>query len=447
MSRFSITSSGTYKATAMDMARSDARMIIALGPADFGGIERVRARLSALAAAGPAARLGLRVTPSSRHWAFRPDLVCDDVAAVDPIERADVPDHLAALAATASTNVPLRARLAGEYLLLDLSHGFSDAILPIELYVFLADAAVEPRLPGWAGTRTVRSPLPRALAGWMVHNPRHVLDIAHAKFRSVAFPSRPTTAARRPAAAADATTGAVRAGAPAWVRSPAVAVGTSQAGAPSALRAWRDRHRPGLTVTSLLCAAVAGAVRSQGVGVANSATFLFDCRRYLRTREVVLGNFAVGIDFAGIDPTSPEDLDRVLTHAVDTGRPLAAGALSALRSTRRSTASPTRAETVMPAEAPPAELIFSDIGRVPAAQNISWTDEPSRSASYSLSEPADPKSIVITSMQIRDTFYVSASFHDNIFDANAVATALETAMSDPIATLSARARSRQEMSR
>ncbi len=423
VSSYDARSTTTYKASAMDMLRSDSRIICALGPADFGGIERIRARLRTLAAAGPAARLGLRITPSSQKWAYEPDLVCSDVELSPPITATSVADALVELASTASTEVPLRARLAGEYLLLDLSHGLSDAALPVALYAYLADPDADPPLPSWATARVVHNPLLRAFTSWVVRNPRKVIDVLYGRLRP-----------RRSGGAAG-TAGQSEPRLVPWTRSPAVATATSPAGAPAALREWRTRTFSDVSVPSMLCGAVARALIDQGISVAPTATFLFDCRRYLRTSGLVLGNFAVGIDFSDLDPTSPPAVHDAITRAIESGRPLAAGALSALLYLRTQSALPSSAADSVSADAD-ARLTFSDVGRLRQVENIAWTEEPDRCQFYPLSEPAHPESIVITSMQVRDTFHVSASFHDNVFDVDAVQAALDIALSNPIAVLS-----------
>lgn len=416
----------TYKASAMDMLRSEARIVCALGPADFGGLDRVKARLHRLASAGPAARLGLQVTPSAPVWRYEPESVCADVVAVAPIARADVQDRLVELSMSASSDVPIRGRLAGDFLLLDLSHAFGDAVLPVELFAFLADPTPEPELPAWATARTVRTPLPRALAGWMLHNPRKVVDVVYGKLRS--------TPAATPEQLTPALAPMEHARIP-WTRSPAVATATSHAGAPSELRAWRGAHMPDVSVTSILSAAVASALSVSGISTAYSANFLFDCRRYLRTDSVVLGNFAVGIEFVGVDPTSPAALHSSVTHAIDKGRPLAAGALSSLHYLRTRRALPSTDAQTAPASVD-AQLTFSDVGRIRQLERIAWLDEPEKCIFYPLSEPSLPESIVITSLHVRDTFHVTASFHDNVFDREAVQSALDLATNDPVALLS-----------
>lgn len=422
----------TYKASAMDMLRSGSRIICALGPADFGGIERVRSRLHRLAAAGPAARVGLRVTPASQTWEYKPELVCSDVIATAPIAAdsntgdsntgAKVRELLVELSATASSEVPVRARLAGDYLLLDLSHGFGDALLPVELFAFLADGSPDPTLPEWAAGRTVRTPLPKALADWMLHNPRKVADVAYGKFRS-----------RKPDSSLPEYEDSTRADVP-WTRSPSVAAATSPAGTPSTLRAWRSEHLPDVSVTSILSASVATALTACGIKTAHSVNFLFDCRRYLHTDGIVLGNFAVGIEFHGIDPTSPTELHNSVTHAIDKGRPLAAGALSSMRYLWTRRALPSIGVRTAP-ESADAKLTFSDVGRVRQLESSAWLDEPGNCVFYPLSEPSLPDSIVVTSLQVRDTFHVTASFHDNFFDRDTVQSALDMALSDPIALL------------
>ncbi|OZC49914.1 hypothetical protein CH289_17190 [Rhodococcus sp. RS1C4] len=418
-----------YKASAMDMLRSEGRIVCALGPADFGGIDRVKERLHRLASSGRETRLGLRVDPNSRKWSYRPESVCDHVTTSAPIGRADVVEQLEQLSDSVSIDVPIRMVLAGEYLLLDLSHGFSDAVLPIELFAFLADPVAVPALPGWAEARTLRNPLPRALAGWMARNPGKVVDVLYGKFGQP--PAELVTPALAPMEQARVP----------WGRSPAVAAATSAAGAPAAIRAWRRDNLPEVSVTSILCAAIATALSTRGISTSYSAGFLFDCRRYLRTDGVALGNFAVGIDFEGVDPTNATALHESVAHAIDKGRPLAAGALSTMTYLRTRSALPAISTATAPATAD-ARLTFSDVGRIPQFDGIAWTADPEQSVFVPLSEPSVPESIVVTSMHIRDVFHVTASFHDNFFDRDAVQSALNLAMSDPVALLSA-----QEVSR
>lgn len=185
----------------------------------------------------------------------------------------------------------------------------------------------------------------------------------------------------------------------------------------------------------MLCGSVATAIAAQGISVAQSLTFLFDCRRYLPKSDLVLGNFAVGIDFPGLDPASPHAVHGAVAHAIDNGRPLAGGALSALSYLRTRSALPAIAVDSAPVNAD-ARLTFSDLGRIRQLDGIAWTAEPEESQFYPLSEPALPDSIVITSMHFRDTFQVSASFHGNVFDVETVQSALDVALSDPIAMLS-----------
>ena len=420
-----VASRGTYKASAIDMLRSNARIICALGPADFGGLDRVRARLLQLASAGPAARLGLHATSTSQHWDYRPEDICADVTAIDPLCQSDLASVMIDLA-TNPTDAPFRARLGGNYLIIDLSHGLSDAVLPVAIVAALADPSADTELPEWATVRSIRDPLPGALGGWLVRNPRKVAEILLGKFHRAA-----------PAETSAATTETM-----AWTRSPALAVATSANGATTALRRWRDRHAPGISISALQCGAIARALNERGVATTDTTGFLFDCRRYLKAGTPVLGNFAVGVDFVGVDPTSPEAVHRAVNNAVEMGRPLAAGTLSTLKYLRTRSALPSSAATTMSPN-PAAQLTFSDIGRIPQLEDIAWrSDNPSQCGFFTISEPTRPDSIVVTSMQIRGTFQVSVSFHDNVFDAETISSALELALTDPFTLLNP-----QEMSR
>nr|WP_314144570.1 hypothetical protein [uncultured Rhodococcus sp.] len=403
-------------------------MIAAMGPADFGGIGRVSERLHTLASLGPSARLGLRATPTSRRWAYRPDLITEDVTEIRAFLPHELDRVLTDLSRTRSPEVPFRARLAGDYLLLDISHGLCDALLPLEVLAYLADPRPEVPLPRWASRTVTSHPLLPTLASWVVSHPRKVLDIVYGRIRpgkAGAFVAPSTAENVCPTADGDTRS---------WRRSPTVAVSSSAVGFVDCIRQWRREVGESASVSAIVSTAVATALARSGIRLANSVTFLFDCRRYLPSDTVVLGNFAAGLDFPSTDPTSRDQVQFALTSAIDKGRPIAAATLSSLKYHRSGRALESTGVDRVGVE-PSAELIFSDLGRVRPIEHASWSAcEPDR-VFYGLSEPARPESIVITTQQLSTVMYISASFHDNAFDPATVKAALDAVTSNPLELL------------
>ncbi|MCZ4517895.1 hypothetical protein O4220_05145 [Rhodococcus ruber] len=417
-------------ASSLDMLRSETRVIVALGPADFGGIGRVKQRLRTLASLGPAARLGLRATPRSRRWAYRPDLIDEDVTEIPAFPLSELNRVLTDLSRTWSAENPFRARLAGDYLLLDISHGLCDAVLPLEILGYLADPRPDVPLPQWASQTVTSHPLLPTLASWVVSHPRKVLDMVYGRIRprkAGAFVAPTPHGNVGPAPEGNTTP---------WRRSPTVAVSSSTAGFVDRIRQWRNEVGESASVAAIVSTAVATSLTRSGIRLAKSVTFLFDCRRYLPTDAVVLGNFAAGLDFPSTDPTSRAQLQFALTSAIDKGRPIAAATLSSVKY-RRSGNTPGTAVADSVSTDPSAELIFSDLGRVQNLERVSWSPGEADRVFYGLSEPARPESIVITTQQLGSVMYISASFHDNVFDAATVEAALDSFTSNPLDLLNA----------
>ncbi|OZD01820.1 hypothetical protein CH275_18670 [Rhodococcus sp. 06-235-1A] len=412
-------------ASSMDMLRSETRVIVAIGPANFGGIGRVSERLRTLASLGPAARLGLRATPRSRRWAYRPDLIDEDVTEVPAFPLHELDRVLTELSRSSSPEIPFRARLAGDYLLLDISHGLCDALLPLEVIGYLADPRPEAPLPRWATQDVTVHPLLPTLASWVVSHPRKVLDMVYGRIRpgkAGAFVAPAVGATVGPATHGDTTP---------WHRSPTVVAASSAVGFVDRIRQWRKDVGETASVSAIISTAVATSLARSGIRLSNSVTFLFDCRRYLPADAVVLGNFAAGLDFPSTDPTSRDQVQFALTSAIDKGRPIAAATLSSLKYQRTGSASGSTVGDRVDAD-PSAELIFSDLGRVRSLETVSWLSGETDRVFYGLSEPSRPESIVITTQQLGTVMYISASFHDNAFDPATVKAALDAVASSPL---------------
>ncbi len=415
-----------YRASSLDMLRSDSRIVTVLGPADFGDLARVQSRVLALASIGPATRLGLHAQQSSAAWAFEPDRVVEHITEGPSVHHERLAERLTAFAHESAVEIPVRIRLAGRYLFLDLNHGLGDALLPVDLFAYLADATPNAPLPAWAGGSVEGHPLRKALLHWAVRNPRKIVDTIYGRV----FPGSTSESGESAEGPGSASPTAFVP----WTPSAAVAVAVTPAGTTDAIRRWRKSNLPGASVSAVMCAAVSAAFVRTSFSVARSAGFLFDCRRYLPPSTTVLGNFAAGIGFTDIDPTSPREVNDALSGAIDQGRPIASATISTIKYKREQRAVSGVFDNRVPVR-PNVDLMFSDVGRVKQLEPVSWVAEPADRAFFVIAAPGSPESVMITMETIDSVVFVSASFHDNVFDSQTVQSALDLVAADPLALL------------
>lgn len=415
-----------YRASSLDMLRSDSRIVTVLGPADFGDLARVQSRVLALASVGPEVRLGLRAERDTALWAFAPERVVEHITEGPSVDHENVVEQLTEFAHASTADIPVRIRLAGRYLFLDLNHGLGDALLPVDLCVYLADATPDAPFPSWAGSSMEAHPLRKALLHWSLRNPRKVLDTIYARLR----PAPRSASAQEPTEPNSTSLVPIRP----WEPSVSVAIAVTPPGTTGAIRRWRDSHLPGASTSSVLCAAVATAFARSSFLLDRSATFLFDCRRYLPGSTVVLGNFAAGIWFSDVDPTSVREVNAALSGAIAKGRPIASATISTVKYKRARNAVFGVFDDHVSVQ-PKIRLIFSDLGRIQQAGKMSWLAEPAQRASFTIADPGGPESVTVTVKTIESIAFVSASFHDNVYDSQSVQAALDLVAADPLALL------------
>ncbi|MFC0448293.1 hypothetical protein [Rhodococcus jostii] len=409
----------THRASSRDMMRSGSRMITAIGPVRLPSIGEIRDTLTLLAhAGGQHTPIGLVPTTASNRWDHRPQNFLGNVQELGPCTREEVPHLLTGLARAGASAYPLNVAVAGDFLLLDISHGLGDGRLALSLIRAVAGGHSGTPLPEWARTRDSALPLARALSRTFASSPARVAQLLEA----------------RPSTAHDAGPAEVVS----WRSAPTAVVESAPSGTTAELRRWRDRELPGASVSSLLFAAVARAMRSRGVGIDDKVDILFDCRRYLPAGATVNGNFAAGVRFPLSDPGDAAEMSAAIAQATASGRPLASLALSTVNYRRRLRAGTAHTPATHVAAAPRARLVYSDMGEAALLADLDWTDEPGRSLVTALSEPADPASIVFTSVRRGPELDVSASLHDNVFNPELVRTALADALCDPLSLLSRR---------
>ena len=394
----------------LDRLHAGSRITLVAGPLAVPGAEIGQRRLDEFAALGPAARVGLRPERGSARWRYRPETVAGTVVT------APAPDGPDELLATATCREPVRVTLAGPFLRIEMDHGLGE----VQLALFLGLVVLgvidpgDPLLPARIGSRRAR------------------LSVAATRTFGSA-PSRLRDVARQ-VRELDAATGDSPAPGP-YAAGPAAEVtmrgARLDAGAVAGLRAWRDAHAPGVSLTTLLICGVSRALRDAGVVLDRRLSVPFDLRRYLPGGLVPLGNFVSGLALEHRPGGSAIALHHQLSEAIRSGRPVAA----ALRTTAAA-----RALAVRPprAQAPPprsAQLLFSGMRRIPEIDAVPWLPEAPWLVTTRIT-PGSAADITVAALELAGAYQLSASFDPAVHSPDVICAALTAFTAEPIRHLS-----------
>ena len=402
----------TMRMGALDMMRANNRIISAMGPIDPPSVDEIAAAVHALAVAGgPETRFGLLPTPDSRVWSYDPDAFLHDVVELPPCSADDLPRILTQRARSTAAAHPLRVAVAGDYLIVDISHGLGDARLVNMLNQVLGERIDPARLPGWAHGRATRHPLRNAIAAFYGTQPRQAGRLMA------------TRRGQHPIGQQSGVTVP-------WRREPVVVSTRSHEGTLARLRRRRDRLGACYSSASMLFAALADEIRCHGIDLHPSTTVMFDCRRYLRHPEHVYGNFVSGVELAIPDPGNPAHVHGAISDAARCGRPLATVLLGAQRFWRRYRSGLAYRDATSVARRPRAKLVFSDVGDV-LADSPMWLGDSSQRFYNAINESNDPEAIVFTITHRGPDVDISATFQANIFAPNVIQSALDSAVREP----------------
>ncbi len=410
-----------YRVGALDMMRTDARMVSVVGPVHLGAPGKIADTVRALVAAGgPSNRMGLVPSRETSRWQFDPDQFFTGVTRLPDCEYGDLASLLTGYARTSTNPDPLSIGLAGDFLIVDLCHGLGDGRMITMLNQALAEGVTPDAVPAWFSSREYGRPLPRAAARWFSRDPRRSVQLV----RSVT--------------GRDATTESGPATAPVdrpWQPMPTTVFARAGTATLDRIRDWRKGNAADVSLSALLFAAVSSAIGTAGIEVDPKLNVIFDCRRYLPPQAQVSGNFVTGVDLSVVDPTDPAEISAEVARAGATGRPMAAMSLAS-RSFRRSRSAGTAYDVAGEVTTRPrAKLCFSNLGQVFAGATIPWSAPPTQCIYNTINTSKDPESIVVTIFRIGNQTDVSASFHENVFDRAAVRAALKDAVADPVGVI------------
>jgi hypothetical protein len=367
--------------TLLDRERAKACIVSAVGPMVMPSVEAIRQSIVALGEIGPHTRVGLQPSTTSLRWRYAPDKLADCVEIVEPVELNQL-DELMSEVSRSQIHGGFRILIAGDFLLVAVSHGLCDARLLVLIQTVLLAGAE----PVWALESPPRAMLASTAARWFAAQPRRAIELLRLKRSKGRSEMRTYAAGDLPPAQPTLR----------WV-----AIDETIR---AEMRRRLTTHSPKATEATAWFSVLARALRYNGIEISEKVVILADARRYRRRSQGYLANFAVGLEFDFAEPYDPEPLSMQVQDALRAGRPLAAmmvGALRALIATRGSEKRCAVADKPI--------VSFSDIGRAVDESSLPWkTDE---RAYIATTEGVGYNGISFILVEIGDAVLVQCSFN------------------------------------
>lgn len=395
--------SGTVRVATLDVQHSYRRSAVVLGPVDVPPLDVLTARFAAMTAAGPEARIGLQPSTTSTRWQHTPGLIGEVFATTTRPPGADPLALLSTLRRRPGAGIRILA--GGDYLAIDFSHGLGEVPL-LELLIGVLLGAVDPHDEAvWEPYRHRISPLLVAGARAIGGGPQRLLPLWRQHRRNSALhhgfedsgdtdiaPSPTTRSARIP-----------------------VDVVTD-------LRRQRDSILPGVSMFALFTHALHEAFAAAGFDVDPTVTLPFDVRRYLPQGWSTLASFSAGLDFRLDRDSGPRGLQAEMAAAAKMARPVA-NLMAATAKMRMAMRSGRQPQWLVPARRR-VQLLHSSVGNVPQGP---WSfSDPSRAGIMVASDPVSPCGVTVTTASVMGSLWLTAEFHDTLFDAEKVGAALDS---------------------
>lgn len=395
---------GTVRVAALDVAHSSRRSAVVLGPLELPSPDELAARLVAMAAVGPVTRVGLRPDTTSTRWRFSPEHVG---GAVSTTARARTSDPITLLSGLRrAPGDGIRVLAADDYLAIDFSHGLGEVPL-LDMLVAVLCGCVDASDPAvWGPYRRPLSPLTVATLRAIGLGPQRLWPLWRQHRRNAWAPQQ---------APATADPGGIP-------PRPSTCVGRIPATTVAELRRERDSALPGVSLFAICTHALHEAFAGVGFDVDPIVTIPFDVRPYLPKGRATLATFSAGLEFTLDRQHGPRGLQAEMAAATRMARPVANLLVSTLK-TRAAMRGDHRAGWDVP-NRPRLRLLHSSIGDVPRA-GWSFTD-PAEARVLVSSDPAGPCGMTVTTSSVTGALWMTAAFHDSLFDTRRVAAALDS---------------------
>jgi hypothetical protein len=388
----------------LDTVHSLRRSAVVVGPLTLPPHDRLAARLDAMTAAGPVARLCLQPSTAGSHWSC---VTGADTPRAYSLALPGVPAPPLVLLQTvrALDDRAVTVATAGDWLAIDFSHGLGEIPLIHTLLDVLFGITDARDSATWQRYARTRSPLGSAAAATFGANPARLAKLLAAQ-RNRTVPVQRGVAPPGP-------------GTP-FTPAPATRVIGLGADEVGELRARRDRQLPGVSMVALFTCALWMSFERAGIAVDDAVKIPFDVRRYLSGGRDTLASFSAGLDFVIDRNGGPARLQHEMTQAARTGRPVANLFVGTAKARRGSRPDPAGVSVPNP---PRLQLLHSNLGS--PQWNGPWPFRSPRQACMLVaSDPANPTGVTVTSVAVAENLWFTAEFHRSVFDPDAVSEAL-----------------------
>lgn len=383
------------------------RSVMFATPLETSPIDQIRAVLAQYMSRHPGAPLSGRIDEQTCRWIPVPEAERQAhldrvlIRSVDP-EPGGIEEHISVHLPAAAPDLPFVAVVGDRSICLVMSHAVGDATTMSGLLVALARAdqgrlaAIEPR----TGTSTPLRALVRQL------RPNHRQWIEHLR-----NPASPPARGAAP---------------PAGPPRPAFAGSMLSNARLREVTRWRNANAPGVSVTSVLTAAVYRALTEQGLNIHGGGCYaLIDIRAHLpRAGELPYGNLGKSI-YLTADLNNPRSVDAALGDARNSGRALPAIVVAATKSLLWR---PVHAQP-HPGGAP-LILTFNSLPVLPGMSDLPWHDSEDRRF-YGFGLSTGPSGITVIALRLREHLQLTASFDESTAHAAAVRRGLEALTESP----------------
>ena len=391
------------------------RFSLALGPVDLPSPDELRSAVVELAARGIPARVGL-VQEGDRHWRSLGEGIrerVDEMVRVPPDPQINLRSWLEQ---TWVPGLPIQFAVTDTRIAYLCDHRLMDARLATVLAPILCGVARGEGTPAWLEQHT-RHPLGSALLHTFGRRPDTALRLVGNALRTR---STRGDAQHHADPASDGREESTMSGNVQHM------VGVLERHDLQALRRWA-RGRLGFSSALLILAA--RAFRHAGLAVATTGTMVVDLRRYLGGRTTTTGNFIAGMSLPVTGPgSSPEAVEGQVRRALRLGQPLAATALTVLKS--KLTQVPMRrghvsTDTVpVPIGSMPATLSMSNSGVLREIEKMPWLADPPDRTVECIGDAVDPSAIGFLTCVVDGRLRIGVSFQSQHHSTRGVRSAL-----------------------
>jgi hypothetical protein len=404
-----------HLASGTDRIMRGGQYLIRIGPLTVPPAEAVTEALEVIAKAGAFTRIGLE--PSSRRlWNWDPS----DTPVVRRLQHGPgdptAESILKQTRGAAEQPRPLEVYLASQHMYFNVEHGLGDYRFVKDFVPALFELC-DGRVPKWLSGRESHFALAETTARTFLAHPA---EIRRARDTAALLRSRRRQDPKPPPDIVS------------WHPSLALATSNIGAAAEAEIEKWRRSHspRPGGAATWLYLAR--RAFKECGIAMTSSTMVAFDCRRYLRRRQAVNGNFATGIAMPSHDGITLTELTGLFEELKTSALPLMVMALvSAVQLTRGNSSG--AAATTRDANAL-AEVMYTDWGRLRDFDGLPWVSEDREFVCGT--DPDSPHAITVLNSSIGPTRVMSISYHDNVYSRETVERAARLIATDAPGLLS-----------